>query len=49
MPLEQKVSAPTLPPSHLAEKQQLVQLLVEAGGGLVDGGDNGAPPRCQLS
>ena len=34
--------------SHLTEQQQLVQALVEAAGGLVDGGDDGTPSRGPL-
>ena len=34
--------------AYLAEQQQLVQALVQAGAGLVDGGDDGTPSRSQL-
>ena len=33
----------------IGEQQELVQLLVEARGGLMDGGDNRAAARCQLT
>ena len=37
------------PEQHLAQDQELVQALVEAAGGLVDGGDDGTPSRSKLS